>query len=158
MRALEREAGAADIRDDRVIQGMQNKIWLTAGCEGRGKAGADLKHQQEQDRQRREREAEQRPHEEHRRWQERAERQGQYDNYGFSNADTNTTCRHGSWWQKVEGYVSCPGCGGGWTYLLQCPGCEIKACPRCQAATQGIKPRPSVHRGRSTTKPTYYEL
>jgi hypothetical protein len=30
--------------------------------------------------------------------------------------------------------VTCPECSEFWTYLLQCPNCQMKACPRCQGA------------------------
>lgn len=49
-----------------------------------------------------------------------------------------STCRHDGWWSKVQGRTACPECDEIWTYLLQCPGCKLKACPRCQAA---IRPR-----------------
>ena len=47
-------------------------------------------------------------------------------------------CRHDGWWSKVQGRTECPKCDEIWTYLLQCPGCQMKACPRYQAA---IRPR-----------------
>ncbi|KAL8881438.1 MAG: hypothetical protein Q9192_007796 [Flavoplaca navasiana] len=49
-----------------------------------------------------------------------------------------STCRHGGWWSKVQGRTACPKCDDIWTYLLQCPGCEMEACPKCQAA---VRPR-----------------
>ena len=51
-----------------------------------------------------------------------------------------STCRHGGWWSKVQGRTACPKCDDIWTYLLRCPGCEMEACPKCQAA---IRPRMS---------------
>jgi hypothetical protein len=47
-------------------------------------------------------------------------------------------CHHDGWWPKLQGRTSCPRCYESWTYLLQCPSCMMKACPRCQAA---IRPR-----------------
>lgn len=47
-------------------------------------------------------------------------------------------CRHDGWWPKVQGRAACPKCHDNWTYLLQCPGCAMKACPKCQAA---VRPR-----------------
>ncbi|KAI1360155.1 DnaJ domain-containing protein [Xylaria arbuscula] len=49
-----------------------------------------------------------------------------------------SVCLHDGWWPKVQGRTPCPKCYEVWTYLLQCPGCDMKACPRCQAA---IRPR-----------------
>lgn len=48
------------------------------------------------------------------------------------------TCRHDGWWPKIEERRACPSCDDVWTYLLQCPGCKIMACPKCQA---DIRPR-----------------
>jgi hypothetical protein len=50
-------------------------------------------------------------------------------------------CLHGGWWPKVQGRTECPRCYESWTYLLQCPGCMMKACPRCQAAIRPRVPR-----------------
>jgi hypothetical protein len=50
-------------------------------------------------------------------------------------------CSHDGWWPKVQGRTACPTCHESWTYLLQCPGCDMKACPRCQAAVRPSHPR-----------------
>ncbi|RAL68071.1 hypothetical protein DID88_008791 [Monilinia fructigena] len=42
----------------------------------------------------------------------------------------NLTCYHDCWWSKVQGRTACPECHEVWTYLLKCPGCDMKACPR----------------------------
>jgi hypothetical protein len=47
--------------------------------------------------------------------------------------DARANCRHDGWWPKVQGRTRCPKCSGRWKYLLQCPGCEMKACPKCQS-------------------------
>jgi hypothetical protein len=44
------------------------------------------------------------------------------------------TCRHDGWWPEVQGRTTCPECYGSWTYLLQCPDCKMKACPKCRRA------------------------
>ncbi|KAI1293211.1 DnaJ domain-containing protein [Xylaria venustula] len=49
-----------------------------------------------------------------------------------------SACAHDGWWPKIQGRKECPTCSETWTYLLECPGCEMRACPRCQAA---IRPR-----------------
>jgi hypothetical protein len=53
------------------------------------------------------------------------------------------TCRHDGWWSKIEGRTTCPECHDAWKYLLQCPGCSMQACPRCQAAVRPRRPRNS---------------
>lgn len=52
-----------------------------------------------------------------------------------------STCRHDGWWPKIQGRTACPKCDEIWTYLLECPGCQMKACPRCQAAIRPRMPR-----------------
>ncbi|KAH8684334.1 DnaJ domain-containing protein [Tricladium varicosporioides] len=59
-----------------------------------------------------------------------------------------STCRHDGWWPKVQGRTACPKCYEVWTYLLQCPGCEVKACPRCQAAIRPKIPHSAARRNR----------
>ncbi|KAF2816422.1 DnaJ-domain-containing protein [Mytilinidion resinicola] len=59
-----------------------------------------------------------------------------------------STCDHDGWWPKVQGRTACPECYELWTYLLQCPGCEMMACPRCQAAIRPRKPRNSTRTNR----------
>ncbi|MCJ1472934.1 hypothetical protein MMC13_001583 [Lambiella insularis] len=45
-------------------------------------------------------------------------------------------CCHEGWWPKVEIRAACPECDDFWTYLLQCPSCAKKACPKCQSAVR----------------------
>ncbi|KAF2498963.1 DnaJ-domain-containing protein [Lophium mytilinum] len=52
---------------------------------------------------------------------------------------STSTCRHGGWWPKVQGRTTCPTCDEIWTFLLQCPGCEMRACPRCQATIRPVR-------------------
>ncbi|KAB8304572.1 hypothetical protein EYC80_003951 [Monilinia laxa] len=61
---------------------------------------------------------------------------------------STSTCCHDGWWTKVQGRTACPKCDEVWTYLLQCPGCEMKACPRCQSV---IRPR-MAHRPAKTNR------
>ncbi|KAI9712911.1 MAG: hypothetical protein M1812_006780 [Candelaria pacifica] len=58
------------------------------------------------------------------------------------------TCHHDGWWPKVQGRTACPECDEIWTYLLQCPGCKMKACPRCQAAIRPRIPRNAARTNR----------
>ncbi|KAI1181817.1 hypothetical protein F5B17DRAFT_239641 [Nemania serpens] len=57
------------------------------------------------------------------------------DGKGFSAAEA---CVHNGWWPKVERRMKCPQCQDTWNYLLECPGCKMKACPKCQST---IRPR-----------------
>jgi hypothetical protein len=61
-----------------------------------------------------------------------------------------SACRHDGWWPKVQGRAACLRCYESWTYLLECPGCMMKACPRCQAAI-----RPRVPRNAARTNRTF---
>lgn len=55
----------------------------------------------------------------------------------FDNSRTRqsyaSACSHRGWWDKVQHHIACPRCFDMWNYLLQCPGCGMKACPRCQS-------------------------
>lgn len=75
--------------------------------------------------------------------EEEAERQRmRYTYFDFDDEspyqNRRAACRHDGWWPKVQGRAACPECSESWTYLLKCPGCDMKACPRCQAA---VRPR-----------------
>ena len=59
-----------------------------------------------------------------------------------------STCRHDGWWSKVQGRTACPECHDVWTYLLQCPHCQMKACPRCQSAIRPRMPRSAARTNR----------
>jgi hypothetical protein len=61
---------------------------------------------------------------------------------------STSTCRHDGWWPKVQGRTACPECYEIWTYLLQCPGCKMKACPRCQGAIRPRIPRNAARANR----------
>ncbi|KAI0191636.1 DnaJ domain-containing protein [Astrocystis sublimbata] len=63
------------------------------------------------------------------------------DSRGFS---TVGLCVHDGWWAKVQGRTRCPLCSDVWSYLLECPGCDMRACPKCQAI---IRPRYTRRRG-----------
>jgi hypothetical protein len=49
-----------------------------------------------------------------------------------------SVCDHDGWWDKVHGRAPCPECQDVWNYLLQCPSCDIEACPKCQ---RDLRPR-----------------
>jgi hypothetical protein len=132
---------------ERVAEEMrqQREQWETLQRERREQ---EMKRQQEQ-REEREREAaeqwrtyratmeevERKWHEETKRQQERAT----YFDYTESTRQARTSnCDHDGWWPKVQGRTACPECSEVWTYLLQCPGCDMTACPRCQAV---LRPR-----------------
>jgi hypothetical protein len=63
-----------------------------------------------------------------------ARTRSEYSSYRTSESN----CGHHGWWPKVEGHALCPRCSEKWSYLLQCPGCKMHACPRCQ---YDIRPR-----------------
>jgi hypothetical protein len=72
-----------------------------------------------------------------------------------------STCRHDGWWPKVQGRKACPECKAVWLYLLQCPGCSMKACPQCQSAIRPRRPRNAARtappRARSPSPDLTYE-
>lgn len=79
---------------------------------------------------------------------ERSRMNGIY--FGFDNGGTRQdyplACDHGGWWDKVQRRTACPRCCDMWNYLLQCPGCEKRACPKCQSEL-----RPKFHRNTART-------
>ncbi|KAH8744252.1 hypothetical protein F5883DRAFT_590396, partial [Diaporthe sp. PMI_573] len=165
LRTAKEEVDAADLSDDGKIQVIQTRTWLRENRQRqerekaeRERRAKELRQQQEQ-RENRDREAaealrkqqaearaaEQRRYEERERQriiEEARRHQEQARHFDFTERSSRqtctSTCRHDGWWTKVQGRTACPKCQGSWTYLLQCPGCEMKACPRCQAA---IRPR-----------------
>jgi hypothetical protein len=82
---------------------------------------------------------------------------------GSTRQTHTSTCSHDGWWPKVQGRTACPECCEIWTYLLQCPACAMKACPRCQSV---IRPRVTRNKGRTfqrnpprerASSPDYYD-
>ncbi len=121
------------------------------------KRAAEQKRQEEETRKWQEKRAaeQKRREEETRKWQKNINDKSrkyreQYTHPNLPEGSTRqaytSTCRHDGWWSKVQGLTACPKCDEVWTYLLQCPGCIIKACPRCQAA---VRPRISRNTART---------
>lgn len=163
------EIDAANLKDDAKIQELQNTIWRKENQQRqeqeraeREKRAQQMRQQQEQ-REKKEREVaearrrqqaaerlakQRREEEEARRWQKMFEEfEKQQERPTFTNSaerkppQTGTaTCGHGGWWPKVQGRAACAECHDSWTYLLQCPGCAMKACPKCQAAVRPRRP------------------
>ncbi|KAK5626289.1 hypothetical protein RRF57_002004 [Xylaria bambusicola] len=73
-------------------------------------------------------------------WREEQAKKAQQSSFDYDQPFPSAAgaCLHDGWWPKVQGRTSCPKCHVIWTYLLQCPGCQMKACPKCQAT---IRPR-----------------
>ncbi|KAI9052075.1 hypothetical protein LZ554_004328 [Drepanopeziza brunnea f. sp. 'monogermtubi'] len=60
------------------------------------------------------------------------------------------TCSHDGWWLRIDGdesweRLACEECSATYSYLLQCPGCQMKACATCQ---QDLRPVRSWGGGR----------
>ena len=83
-----------------------------------------------------------------------------WTNHATSSASgfRGSNCLHGGWWPKVEatpprGRLSCEQCSKAYSYLLQCPGCKIKACATCQ---QQLKPAKN-DRAKTKSRPGYQQ-
>ncbi|KAK5687964.1 hypothetical protein LTR17_026612 [Elasticomyces elasticus] len=61
----------------------------------------------------------------------------------------SSTCLQGGWWDKAQGRKACPECHEVWPYLLECPGCAVKACPKCQ---KDMRPRMPHGQANTTRK------
>lgn len=172
------EVDAANLVDDRKIRAIQDKIQTreTQERQEREKVKrermARLRQQQQEqwEKQAREqaeilakRRSEERAAEEKRFEAEARARQKIFDDeirrsreqHAYSNLFESrsrqaylSTCRHDGWWPKVQGRTACPNCSDIWTYMLQCPSCQIKACPKCQAALRPRLPRDAAKTSR----------
>lgn len=163
LRKTKEEIDAADLRDDEKIRMIQTKRQARENRESEERAKVEkellarIQKQQQEEREKKERDALEAMR---KRYQERVRKQqkadeanthrGQYTHFDVNKGSTyearTSACRHGGWWPKVQGRMACPECYESWTYLLQCPDCKVKACPRCQAAM-----RPRISRNRGTT-------
>ena len=179
-RKAKEEVDAADLDDDRKIRVIQARISTRETQERleREKAQREkimkLWKQEREQREKKEREAaealrkqqaeeraaeQKRQEEETRKWQKimndhTRTYQRQYAHLNRPEGSTRqaytSTCRHDGWWPKVQGRTACPECHEVWTYLLQCPHCQMKACPRCQSAIRPRMPRNTARTNRPT--------
>ncbi|PQE27767.1 hypothetical protein CJF31_00009990 [Rutstroemia sp. NJR-2017a BVV2] len=133
---LEREKREREWKKQREQQEQREKV-------EREKREREWKKQREQQEQREKRErearevmlkklAEERAAEQEREVERARRRQKIIDDNAEIARQRRANCRHAGWWPKVEGHTSCPNCSESWSYLLQCPGCEMQACPKCQ--------------------------
>lgn len=162
------EVDAADRVDDGKIKALQHSMWARQARErdeenrAERERWAKLRKQQREQQEKRDQEAAEalrrRQAEESKRQQEQArerqeacnrENQTWRSRYAQSSGPRgstrgdipSSTCQHDGWWPKVQGRVTCPECFEFWTYLLQCPNCQMKACPRCQGAIRRKRTR-----------------
>ncbi|KAI1158610.1 DnaJ domain-containing protein [Nemania serpens] len=121
------EFNSADGADDNKIRSLQAKI-------DREARAREAREREAREKREREAAAERRRQEEQEQggtsWKDFYDEDG-----GFSAA---SACVHDGWWPKVQVRTKCPKCHDTWNYLLECPGCKTKACPKCQSA---IRPR-----------------
>lgn len=187
LKKAKNEVDAADLVDEGKIQAIEIKKWARESRERQEREKVERERlakiwkQQQAQREQREREAaevlrkqyaeqraaqQKRQEEENRRRQkilddERRRAQEHYAYFAPPESSTRhaytSTCRHDGWWPKVQGRADCPECNESWTYLLQCPSCEVKACPRCQST---MRPRRRTSRREPsrmrTPSPTFY--
>jgi hypothetical protein len=156
LRKAKEELNAADLTDDRKLQVTRARIWARENRERQEKERLEkeriekLWRQQQEQREKQQREVAEtmRKHQAEKKAAERDQQEQEETrsrrDFDFTSGSTRqactSICSHDGWWAKVHGRVACPECYESWTYMLQCPGCEIRACPRCQAA---IRPRTS---------------
>lgn len=151
----------ANMKDDQMIVQIQFVIWQREDRQRREKEEAERvrRAQQREQQEKRDREAA----EAREKYLEEIQRQAEErfrrlrKTYAYDVPvptvplphNRTSSCRHGGWWPKVQGRTECPRCDETWTYLLQCPGCKMKACPKCQAAVRPPwqrhqRPRPRI--------------
>jgi len=158
---------AADLVDDGKIRAIQERIWARERLERLERERveremfAKILKQQQREREAAERWAEERAAEQERREEQARELQRIVDDaaqrrrdlHGFffaaegsARRASPSSCRHDGWWPKEQGRSACPKCSEIWTYLLRCPACNMKACPRCQGE---IRPRRARYTART---------
>ena len=155
------DVDAADMVENGKIRVLQQRIWAreTKERQDREKTERDrlarIWKQQQEQREKRDREAAEALRRQHEEEQKRYEERTRASRQAYT-----STCRHDGWWPKVQGRTACPECDEIWTYLLQCPRCSMKACPKCQSAirrtrnaTRPVRGNPSRVR---TPSPTFY--
>jgi len=182
LKRAKEEYDAADLDDDRKIHMIQIRIWAKEHQERQEREKSERervakiwKQQREQQEKREQevaealrkkqaerREAEQKRQEEATRiWEDELKRTREQYYAHFNRPEGSThqgctsICRHDGWWPKVQGRTACPKCSEVWTYLLQCPGCKMQACPRCQAAIRPRVPRRRAPPRVRTPSPDY---
>lgn len=120
LRKANEEANAADLVEIRKIQVIRDRI-----------RAREIRERQERERVERQRVKQIWKQQQEQREKEEREAAAAQTRQKERQAST-TTCRHDGWWPKVQGRTACPECYQIWTYLLQCPGCKMKACAKCQ--------------------------
>lgn len=157
LRKAKKEIDVADLGDENKIQMIQAMLQAREFRQRQERETAERERrarfwkQQQEEREKREREAadalrkqqaEERAAEQKRRQDLFNHETGKYREQYMPKESTRqaytSPCSHGGWWSKVQGRTACPECDEIWTYLLQCPGCQKQACPRCQAV---LRPR-----------------
>ena len=166
LKKAKEEVDAADLSDDGKLRAIQAKIWARENEERQERAKverekiAKLRRQQQEGWEAQHREAAEamrkQPAEKRAAQQETTRKtKTSRERYKHSHSTRESTrqaftspCRHGSWWAKVQGRTACPECYESWTYLLQCPGCQMKACPKCQAVIRPSMPHNAARTNR----------
>jgi len=171
LRNAKGEFDAANQKDNSSIQILQSRMWAREAAERKERMEKEREKREAEERAERERVAEIL-----RKWQEeeeiqareaaeisrkyhaqtrRAKQKRREEQYPFTAEESTyqsfpSSCTHGGWWAKLELRKSCPECGDIWSYLLQCPGCSIKACPKCQSTLRPRRNRGVPPRARTT--------
>lgn len=137
---------AADLNDSRMIQGIHARARARAERRRQEKLKAEDERVQKVLREQREL-RQRKAAESARKYQADLEAQRKLDEESRRRQPVSSrgACTHAFWWNKVQGRRACPECRENWSYLLQCPGCALNACPRCQAALRPRLPRREPH-------------
>ncbi|KAI0140422.1 DnaJ domain-containing protein [Xylariaceae sp. FL1272] len=141
-----KEVETADMIDDAKIRSLQHQIRRRDDRE----RGAKEKAKREEEQRIRKQQQEQR--EKRNRWA-----RANMDGIIYTTPE-GLLCTHGDWWQEIRRRAPCSKCSDVWTYLLECPGCKMKACPKCKTlvcARWGGR-RPASSRTRPTPASYYY--
>ena len=133
---------SADASDDVVLQSLEATVRAREAREGleRWKKESDARFKREEEQAELHRQQEQQAREAELARILKAKRQqnaSEADRTKGAEAKARqSSCSHRGFWTETQGFATCAGCQNIGISLLECPGCGIKACPKCQVTWQ----------------------
>ncbi|CZT48882.1 uncharacterized protein RSE6_09649 [Rhynchosporium secalis] len=177
-RKAKENVDAADLVDNGMIRVIEDKIRIRETRERQEREwvererAASIWQEQQVEREKKDREAaeaikkrraeewaaaEKQQEEQFRRWQNHLDSQYPYIAEQSTFRASKVICNHNGWWPKVHSRTACPECHEIWTFLLQCPECKIKVCPKFQSTKRPRRNRRAPSRVWTSYEDNSYE-